>query len=280
VGLARTTTCPLRRFTGLSRRPPTFVKMDGEKVVDGQKGKPRDRLFVLDQRSSRRTDRHNGHVLRRHPHHIDRRGHQATEITSRDIDRQDFPHYFLKEISEAPLSVERTLLNRWKIDDSTRAEPTIASRRTAFPGWNRGASQRTASGASSSSVRVPPAWRPRPARTSQHPIWPMNHRLQISALKASELSGFQADEGDGPDPHGDTLVVAISQSGTTTDTNRTVDMVRSRGAHTLAIVNRGIRTSPSKWTAWSIPAAAGISKCPWPPPRHFTPRLSPGPCSA
>jgi glucosamine--fructose-6-phosphate aminotransferase (isomerizing) len=36
----------------------------------------------------------------------------------------------------------------------------------------------------------------------------------------------------------DTLVVAISQSGTTTDTNRTVDMVKARGAHTLAIVNR------------------------------------------
>jgi glucosamine--fructose-6-phosphate aminotransferase (isomerizing) len=41
---------------------------------------------------------------------LDRRGRQATEITSRDIDRQDFSHYFLKEISEAPLSVERTLL--------------------------------------------------------------------------------------------------------------------------------------------------------------------------
>ncbi|MDJ0721546.1 MAG: SIS domain-containing protein, partial [Desulfobacterales bacterium] len=36
----------------------------------------------------------------------------------------------------------------------------------------------------------------------------------------------------------DTLVVAISQSGTTTDTNRTVDMVRERGAYTVAIVNR------------------------------------------
>ncbi|MDZ7579075.1 MAG: SIS domain-containing protein [Deltaproteobacteria bacterium] len=33
-------------------------------------------------------------------------------------------------------------------------------------------------------------------------------------------------------------MVAISQSGTTTDTNRAVDMVRERGAHTLAIVNR------------------------------------------
>ena len=36
----------------------------------------------------------------------------------------------------------------------------------------------------------------------------------------------------------DTLVVAISQSGTTTDTNRTVDLVRARGATVLAIVNR------------------------------------------
>ena len=36
----------------------------------------------------------------------------------------------------------------------------------------------------------------------------------------------------------DTLVVAISQSGTTTDTNRSVDLVRDRGAAVLAIVNR------------------------------------------
>src|SRR5436190_14127790 len=36
----------------------------------------------------------------------------------------------------------------------------------------------------------------------------------------------------------DTLVVAISQSGTTTDTNRTVDLVRARGATVVSIVNR------------------------------------------
>ncbi|MEC8975779.1 MAG: SIS domain-containing protein, partial [Actinomycetota bacterium] len=36
----------------------------------------------------------------------------------------------------------------------------------------------------------------------------------------------------------DTLVVAVSQSGTTTDTNRTVDLVRQRGGHVIAIVNR------------------------------------------
>ncbi|MEC9224080.1 MAG: SIS domain-containing protein [Actinomycetota bacterium] len=36
----------------------------------------------------------------------------------------------------------------------------------------------------------------------------------------------------------DTLIVAVSQSGTTTDTNRTVDLLRSRGAPVIAIVNR------------------------------------------
>ena len=36
----------------------------------------------------------------------------------------------------------------------------------------------------------------------------------------------------------DTLVVAVSQSGTTTDTNRTVDLVRARGARVVSIVNR------------------------------------------
>ncbi len=48
-------------------------------------------------------------------------------------------------------------------------------------------------------------------------------RLTVEALTATELSGF----GLGPDMH-DTLVIAISQSGTTTDTNRTVDLARSR----------------------------------------------------
>ena len=31
------------------------------------------------------------------------------QITTRDIDRGDFPHYLLKEISEAPASFRKTL---------------------------------------------------------------------------------------------------------------------------------------------------------------------------
>src|SRR5690606_17171017 len=57
--------------------------------------------------------------------------------------------------------------------------------------------------------------------------------VTVEAMPATELSGF----GLRPSMD-DTLVVAISQSGTTTDTNRTVDLVRARGAAVVAIVNR------------------------------------------
>ena len=49
--------------------------------------------------------------------------------------------------------------------------------------------------------------------------------VAVEAVTATELSGFGLDA----DMH-DTLVVAISQAGTTTDTNRTVDLARGRGA--------------------------------------------------
>jgi glucosamine--fructose-6-phosphate aminotransferase (isomerizing) len=58
-------------------------------------------------------------------------------------------------------------------------------------------------------------------------------QIRVASFKASEFSGFMLD-----DSMDDTLVVAISQSGTTTDTNRAVDMARGKGAYTLAIVNR------------------------------------------
>src|SRR5207244_529397 len=57
--------------------------------------------------------------------------------------------------------------------------------------------------------------------------------LAVRALPATELSGFEMTS-----DMSDVLAVAVSQSGTTTDTNRTVDLIRSRGAAVIAIVNR------------------------------------------
>src|SRR6185503_18387977 len=60
-----------------------------------------------------------------------------------------------------------------------------------------------------------------------------DHPLTVEVVLATEFSGFGLT-----DDMRDTLVVATSQSGTTTDTNRTVDLVRARGALVIAIVNR------------------------------------------
>lgn len=57
--------------------------------------------------------------------------------------------------------------------------------------------------------------------------------VRVHARKSSDLSGFLLD-----DDMSDTIVIAITQSGTTTDTNRAVSMARLRGARLIAIVNR------------------------------------------
>jgi glucosamine--fructose-6-phosphate aminotransferase (isomerizing) len=57
--------------------------------------------------------------------------------------------------------------------------------------------------------------------------------VQVEPITATEYSGFRMD----PDLS-DTLVLAVSQSGTTTDTNRTVDLAKGRGASVIGIVNR------------------------------------------
>ena len=57
--------------------------------------------------------------------------------------------------------------------------------------------------------------------------------ITVEAVAATELSGFGLAR-----DMSDALVITISQSGTTADTNRTVDLVRARGAAVIGIVNR------------------------------------------
>ena len=73
--------------------------------------------------------------------------------------------------------------------------------------------------------------------------------ILVTATPATELSGFALD-----DDMSDCLVVAVSQSGTTTDTNRTVDLVRGRGATVVGIVNR----RNSDW--WPSPTACSTRR--------------------
>ena len=177
----------------------------------------------------------------------------TAEVTTRDIDRGEHPHFLLKEIGEAPQSLRATL--RGRIDTATLRGPIdTATLRgpidTATAGPLRHArlgtdalpadvrsrlrdgsirrivaiGQGTAAAAASS---LPHFFETllAPSRTLRS--------LEVTAPLATEFSGFglHADLSD-------TLVVAVSQSGTTTDTNRTVDLARARGAAVIAIVNR------------------------------------------
>ena len=96
------------------------LNMDGEKVGDGKSGPTQGQIFVLNQDSGGGLAGIQAMYYDGTPISLDETHILHTDLTSRDIDRQGFPHYFLKEISESPLSVERTLRNRWKIESEGR----------------------------------------------------------------------------------------------------------------------------------------------------------------
>ena len=153
----------------------------------------------------------------------------SAEITTRDIDRGAYPHFLLKEITEAPTSFRKTLRGkiiedehglRVRLGPSTLSDDVRQRLRSGVFGRVIVIGQGTAHIAGHGLAA---------ALTEQ--LGDTN--LRIDADTATELSAFKLR----PDMS-DSLVIAISQSGTTTDTNRTVDLVRDRGATVIAIVNR------------------------------------------
>ncbi|MEM7140835.1 MAG: SIS domain-containing protein [Actinomycetota bacterium] len=151
------------------------------------------------------------------------------QITTRDIDRGDHPHYLMKEIGEAPTSFRKTLRGKVAetpdgpevvlgpeiMPDDVRAQIRAGEITRVLVIGQGTAAVAGQSLAASLSVLVPEG------------------QISAEAILATELSGFSLRS-----DMSDTLIVAVSQSGTTTDTNRTVDIVRNRGAKVIAIVNR------------------------------------------
>jgi glucosamine--fructose-6-phosphate aminotransferase (isomerizing) len=153
---------------------------------------------------------------------------QTAEVTTRDIDRGDSPHFLLKEIGEAPRSFRKTIRGRTSLVngklvpdlDEFTLPASIIERLS-----NRSITRIRVIGQGTAAV----------AGTSLVPVLNslLDSSVHVEALTATELSGFGMHQ-----DMSDMLVIAVSQSGTTTDTNRTVDLVASRGAAVLAIVNR------------------------------------------
>ena len=164
------------------------------------------------------------------------------EVTTRDIDRGDNPHFLLKEIREAPRSLRATL--RGRMDTATlrgRMDTAGATLRArlgpevlppAVRARLRDGSIRQVVALGQGTAAAAADALPHFCETLLEPSTD-GRTLSVTASLATELSGF----GLRPDLS-DTLVVAVSQSGTTTDTNRTVDLARARGAAVIAIVNR------------------------------------------
>ncbi|MEQ8842423.1 MAG: SIS domain-containing protein [Acidimicrobiales bacterium] len=153
----------------------------------------------------------------------------VAQITTRDIDRGDHPHYLMKEIGEAPTSFRKTL--RGKIVAGPDG-PAVSLGPEIIPTEVR------AGLADGSITRVLVIGQGTAAVAGQSlaaalDVLVPEGQISAEAILATELSGFSLRS-----DMSDTLIVAVSQSGTTTDTNRTVDIVRNRGAKVIAVVNR------------------------------------------
>jgi glucosamine--fructose-6-phosphate aminotransferase (isomerizing) len=231
VGLAEDAYVVASEPYGLVAETDAYLRMDGEATAteadgaDGVKGQ----VVVLDQALAgtldgiRRIDYQGGELP------VDKEDLRRAGVTTRDIDRGSAPHYLLKEISEAPASFGKTLRGRIRERDGRR---TVNLGPEVLPPELR---ERLATG---KIRRVFVIGQGTAAIAGRGVAAAMadalsGAQLPISALPATELSGFGLE-----DEMRDTLVVAISQSGTTTDTNRTVDLLRARGAAVVAIVNR------------------------------------------
>jgi glucosamine--fructose-6-phosphate aminotransferase (isomerizing) len=215
VGLAEDTYVVASEAYGLVEETPRYLRMDGERTQGEVVTLHRSEAGSLEglQRFS-----YSGEHRPPAPGDV-----TVAEITTRDIDRRDFPHFLLKEIYESPQSWRTTLRGKVAGDrvDLGEASLPAAVRQALAEGRIRrvyvigqGTAAVAGRGVAAAISRCLPD-------------------LVVTAVPATELSGFGL-----ADDMSDALVVAISQSGTTTDTNRTVDLTRARGASVIAIVNR------------------------------------------
>ncbi|MBN1383230.1 MAG: SIS domain-containing protein, partial [Deltaproteobacteria bacterium] len=219
---------------GLVEETSQFVKMDGETPSPAGRPDQTGQIFILDQKSAGGTKGIQALYYDGTPVQLKDEDVRQAEITTRDIDRGHYTHYFLKEVTEAAQSVRKTLRGKYRIDEAEKSlwkvffnlgsdcvpKPIKEALTAGMIKQIYIIGQGTAAVAASAVADA------------------MGRYLNGSTIKceariASELSGFSMDE----DLAG-TLIIPITQSGTTTDTNRAVAMAVERGAAAMAIVNR------------------------------------------
>ncbi len=220
---------------GLVEVTDRFIKMDGE--TERIQGDPttKGQIFVLDRNAGRTIQEISAFYYDGHEISLSDDDVRKAEITSRDIDRKDYPHYLLKEISEAPSSVRKTMRGKYHVtygDDGTVDTVIFNLGRDIVPPKMVDALQtgrfKTIYVVGQGTAAVAGA-----AIAEAFSRYIQYRDIHIEAKKASELSGFSLR-----DNLEHALVIAVTQSGTTTDTNRAVTLAKERGAQVIAIVNR------------------------------------------
>src|SRR5215831_12275366 len=162
------------------------------------------------------------------PRPVDPAEVRTAEVTTRDLALVSAVHYLHKEIHEAPSSFRKTLRGRLR---ELPAGPAVRLPPSSLPADVR---SRIAGGQVREIVVIGQGTAAVAAQgVAQFIRDAVGDRLAVTAMPASEFSASCLY----PDMT-DMCVVAISQSGTTTDTNRSVDLARDRGAAILSIVNR------------------------------------------
>jgi glucosamine--fructose-6-phosphate aminotransferase (isomerizing) len=230
VGLAEDAFVVASEPYGLVEETPVYLRLDGETPADPERAAAtRGQVVVIESAQAGTLAGIRRVAYDGTPLPVTEADLDHAEITTRDIDRGDAPHFLLKEIAEAPASFRKTLRGkvvegpdgRLRVHLPERALPPEILRRLAAGSIRRVLviGQGTAAVAGQALADATRLL--------------VGDRLFAEAVLATEVSGFgmRADMSD-------TLVIAISQSGTTTDTNRSVDLVRQRGAAVVAIVNR------------------------------------------
>jgi len=231
VGLCQNGYIFASELYGVVEQTTQFVRMDG--TTERVAGRPETagQVFVLDT-SKRGVEgievysfdgtELGSSVLKVH----------SAEITTRDINRGAFSHFLLKEISEAPESIRKTIRGKFflsRSDDQLKVRMNLDERvipKRVLEMLQQGQLRRVyLIGQGTAAV----------AGQAVSVIMQkmLGGAITVQALKATELSGYSMDK-----DLSDALVIAISQSGTTTDTNRTIDMAKTRGATVIGIVNR------------------------------------------
>jgi glucosamine--fructose-6-phosphate aminotransferase (isomerizing) len=214
---------------GLVEESGSYMRLDGETMLDPGNPATQGQIVVLDAAHAGTVDgidrrSYDGRALPLEPSEL-----REPEITTRDVDRGDYQHFLFKEISESPSSFRKTLRGKivdvdGRLDVRLPAEALPDVLRERIRGGEIKRVYVTGMGTAMVAAQSL-------AQALRRAV--KSRAITVDAIAATELSGFGLDD----DMH-DSLVIAISQSGTTTDTNRTVDVVRARGGAVVAIVNR------------------------------------------